>query len=317
MSNKTKLEEVEKQKPGEYTRSDVVLAAEQELADYKASKPSAYESVYGADIDALLRELTGRQNFSYDLSSDPLYRQYSQSYATLGRQAASDAAADASALTGGYGNSYAATAAAQASDAYLNKLGDVLPDLYSLAMDRYKLESDTLAGKLSALQTADKTAYTRWANDYDDWFDYLEYLTGAADSAYKKDYNEYTDRYDAWTDWRDYYAAQAKQDEEMALAREKLAQAQAQWEAEQAFAREQWQAEQAAGAATDAAAAQSASSKSGSSTAAQADAVLRRKTALRVAQVMQKSGRTSSAIEQSLRDAGYSSTDIKYVMKNL
>lgn len=249
MSNKNRLEEVEKQKPGEYARSDAVLAAEQTLAEHQSAKPESYQSAYGADIDRVLQQITQRPGFTYDLAADPLYRQYQQSYTTLGRQAAANAAANASALTGGYGNSYAATAATQASDAYLAKLGDVLPDLYAAAMERYQLESDTLAGKLSALQSADKTAYGRWSDAYSDWFDYLDYLSGAADSAYKKDYNEYADRYAAWQDWRDYYAAQAKQDEETALAREKLAMAQAQWEAEQAFAREKWLADQASAAA--------------------------------------------------------------------
>lgn len=265
MSNKTKLEEVEKQKPGAYAPGDAVLAARQELAQHQAAKPESYQSAYGAEIDRVLRQITQRPGFTYDLAADPLYRQYQQSYSALGRQAAANAAANASALTGGYGNSYAATAAAQAGDAYLAKLGDVLPDLYAAAMERYRLESDTLAGRLGALQSADKTAYGRWADAYDNWFDTLGYLSGAADSAYKKDYNEYADRYGAWQDWRDYYAAQAKQDEEATLAREKLALAQAQWEAEQAFAREKWLAQQAAAAAKDSGSGRSGNGSGGSS----------------------------------------------------
>ena len=78
-----------------------------------------------------------RKDFSYDMNSDVLYNQYKDQYQALGQTAMADTMAQASALTGGYGNSYASTVGNQAYQSYLSQLNDKVPELYQLALDNY------------------------------------------------------------------------------------------------------------------------------------------------------------------------------------
>lgn len=52
-------------------------------------------------------------------------------------------------LTGGYGSSYAQSAAQQSYQRYLQQLSDVLPQLQSAAYSRYRDEGDALLTAIS------------------------------------------------------------------------------------------------------------------------------------------------------------------------
>lgn len=69
--------------------------ARQRLAEVQQQAPGAYQSGYGAQIDALLAKLDSRPGFQYDLQGDALYRQYQQQYQKQGKAAMED--------TGGHG----------------------------------------------------------------------------------------------------------------------------------------------------------------------------------------------------------------------
>lgn len=85
--------------------------AQKQLEQLRAQQPGAYESSYGAQIDALIAQLDSRPGFSYDVNGDPLYRQYAEQYQRQGKAAMEDTLGAAAGLTGGYGSSYATTAA--------------------------------------------------------------------------------------------------------------------------------------------------------------------------------------------------------------
>lgn len=92
----------------------------------------------------LLSRILNREPFSYDLNGDALYRQYAHRYAAQGRMAMEDTQGRAAALTGGYGNSYGQTAAQQTYQGYLQQSGDLIPELYRLALSKYQAEGDAL-----------------------------------------------------------------------------------------------------------------------------------------------------------------------------
>ena len=85
-----------------------------------------------AELERLYAAITGRPAFSYDPTSDPVYDSYAQSYQRRGRLAMRDTMGQAAALTGGYGSSY------------LQSLGEALPELYGMALQRYNAEGDAL-----------------------------------------------------------------------------------------------------------------------------------------------------------------------------
>ena len=95
----------------EYRPSQEVTDAASDLKQWQANRPGDYESAYQGRIDGLMEDLLDRKEFSYSYGADPLYRQYAQLYTQNAQNASADAAAQAAALTGGYGSSYAASAA--------------------------------------------------------------------------------------------------------------------------------------------------------------------------------------------------------------
>lgn len=107
-----------------------------------------------------------REAFSYDMESDPLYQQYRQIYQDTGRLAMDDTIGMASALTGGYGNSYAQTAGRQAYESYLKKLNNVMPDLYNAAYDRYQAEGQALYNEILLREQRRQQAYQEQQDNF-------------------------------------------------------------------------------------------------------------------------------------------------------
>ncbi|MCI2048038.1 MAG: hypothetical protein LKJ90_10055 [Faecalibacterium sp.] len=232
----------------EYQKSQAVLDAEQQLADFEATKPGEYVSGYQSRIDAMLDKIQNRGGFSYDFNADPLYQAYKDQYTHNGRVAMLDETAAAAAASGGYGSSYAASAGSQAYQGYLNDLNGKLPALYEAALDRYKAEGSAMQDTLSGLTAQEKAAHAGYEDTVADYYKGLAQYSSLTDSAYKKDYGEYQDWVDSITDMRDYYAGQEQQQfkndlsrKDYELAVQKYQESIREWEAEQAAAREKWQ----------------------------------------------------------------------------
>lgn len=71
----------------------------------------------------------------------------------------------ATALTGGYGSSYAQSVGQQQYDAYLQRLADILPDTYGMALDAYKAEGDELQRRLDTTAALEKSDYGRYLDE--------------------------------------------------------------------------------------------------------------------------------------------------------
>ena len=152
-----------------YTPSSDV-EAEQALLDSLAQlRPGDYESDFTAQLDALYQELSSRPGFSYDPGSDAAYQSYALQYARQGRAAMADTLGQTAHLTGGYGSSYAQSAAQQSYQRYLQQLSDVLPQLQSAAYSRYRDEGDALLDRYKLLQGQDEEAYGRWQDLVSAW----------------------------------------------------------------------------------------------------------------------------------------------------
>lgn len=152
-----------------YTPSSDV-EAEQALLDSLAQlRPGDYESDFTAQLDALYQEISSRPGFSYDPGSDAAYQSYALQYARQGRAAMADTLGQTAHLNGGYGSSYAQSAAQQSYQRYLQQLSDVLPQLQSAAYSRYRDEGDALLDRYKLLQGQDEEAYGRWQDLVSAW----------------------------------------------------------------------------------------------------------------------------------------------------
>ena len=91
-------------------------------------------------------------DFSFDINKDAFYKDAVDQYTKLGKLAMEDTIGKASAMTGGYGNSYAQNVGQQAYQGQLDNLGDVAIDLYDRALERYKMGKSDLYDQIAMLE---------------------------------------------------------------------------------------------------------------------------------------------------------------------
>ena len=143
--------------------------------------------------------------FSYDINGDALYQQYKDNYITQGKQAMMDTMGQAAAMTGGYGNSYAATVGNQTYQGYLQNLNNMIPQLQQMALDRYNAESNRLSENISILN-ADKANYlTEWELGYNKRVGEREYAATNYHELYDNTLDNYNNQITANNDayWKD------------------------------------------------------------------------------------------------------------------
>ena len=111
-----------------------------------------YESKYGDQLDSSLNTIT---NWKYDPMQDASYQALAKVYGKRGNEAAKNTLADAASLNGGYGTSYAVSAAQQARNQYNQELAALIPDLEQNAFNKAQVT-------YNALRDADDTDYGRF-----------------------------------------------------------------------------------------------------------------------------------------------------------
>lgn len=205
--------------------SDDLNALKDKLTGIENNKPGAYESKYQEQIDALLNNILNREDFSYNFNADPLYQQYKDRYTQQGKLAMQDTMAQAAALTGGYGNSYAQTVGQQTYQGYLQGLNDVIPELRNQAYEMYQDEGDRMTTNLGILQGLEDTEYGKYRDTVNDYWTELNYFYNKFDDMSDFEFNKYASDLSAWQADRAYWY-QKYYDEQQ----------QANWEAEYALA---------------------------------------------------------------------------------
>lgn len=160
-------------------------------------------------LNSLKDSIKNYGEFSYDVNSDALYQQYADQYIRQGKLASADATGQAAAMTGGYGNSYAATVGNQAYQSYLQQLNDKVPELYQLALDRHNMGKQELYDQYGMLLSEYEREYGQYSDEYQQLLDALgiakdDYYSGA-DMFYAEQGNknnvlgqEFTDAMSIW-----------------------------------------------------------------------------------------------------------------------
>ncbi len=201
---KTTVKKETKTKRPTYKKSNEVKAAEKELAQWEKERPEEYKSKYTAEIDALLDNILNRKEFNYNLNSDPLYQQYRELYIGNGKKAMEDTVGKASALTGGYTNSYAITAGNQAYTEYLDGLNSVALGLRDRAYEKYSDEGDKLIEDITVLRGLDGDDYEKYLGSLERYYQDGGYLLDKLGSMSDREYEEFVQSVEAWESDRDY-----------------------------------------------------------------------------------------------------------------
>ena len=200
--------EYQKYTYNKYAPSETVQQADAALKAIQAAQPGAYQSKWQSQVDSIINQILNREKFSYDFNEDALYKQYAEQYTRGGKLAMQDTMGQASAMTGGYGSSYASTAGNQAYQEYLSKLNEVIPELYGMALDRYQMEGQEMYNQYGLLSSQEQQDYARYMDSYNQWLAERDYATNRYDTERNFDYNKYnTDRafdYGVYSDDRNF-----------------------------------------------------------------------------------------------------------------
>ena len=177
-----------------------------QLKAHEDKKPAAYSSLWEQQLQQQMNAILNREDFSYHPEGDELYRNYAALYTRQGEQAMRDSYGIAAAMTGGYGSSYAQSAAQQAYNGQLQQLQAHIPELYALALERYKAEGAAMAEKLALTQQQEEKSYGRYQANLQGWRDeqqrlYSAYRDQLSDAHAQREY-DYRAQRDAVEDSR-------------------------------------------------------------------------------------------------------------------
>ena len=184
----------------DYDKYTDVATLRAQLAAQEALKPAAYTIPYAAESAALLGEIQNRPKFNYDANSDALYQAMKSTAVNEGRRASADVMGQAAALTGGYGNSYAASAAAQAYQNRLAQLANNIPQLAQYAQNRYDAETQNLYNRYNLYRQANTDAYGRYRDEVGDYQNTINMLLNRLNNEQSRAENMY--QYDTNREWQ-------------------------------------------------------------------------------------------------------------------
>ena len=212
-----------------YKKSDALIAAEKQLAKFESQKPAEFSSPFTEKIDALVDKILGGEKFSYDVSEDALYDLYKEKYVNQGKMAMADTAAQAAALTGGFGSSYGTTAAQQAYQQYLTELNDIIPELRDRAYQVHQDEKATDMQNLALMQGLEETDYGRYRDEVGDFYTNRDYLYGKTSDMSDEEYQKYLQLVNNWENDRTFNENVRQYDEQMDYQKERDKVADDQW----------------------------------------------------------------------------------------
>lgn len=171
----------EPKQPAKYTPSTNNVTYTPVQNDVGEYVPGQFTSRYQPQIDEALNKVT---NWSYDPMQDANYQALAKVYEARGNIAAKNSVADAAALNGGFGTSYAVSAAQQARNQYNQELASMIPEYSQQAYNRLTTNYGMLQDTYNLWKDLDTEAYGRyrdrvadyqWGKGYDtDIYQYKE-----------------------------------------------------------------------------------------------------------------------------------------------
>ena len=148
-----------------FVKPSSVVQAESYLGNLLGQIQSGRTS-YTDDVEAMMYKIMNRDKFEYDADSDQLFQQALASAMNSGKTAMQDTIGQASALTGGYGSTYATSAGNQAYNAFIEDAYDNLPEHYQMALQAYQMEGEEMYKQLGMFSDADAREWGRTVDAY-------------------------------------------------------------------------------------------------------------------------------------------------------
>ena len=188
-----------------YKPSETVQQAQQQMNAINAQRPQGYNSKYAPALENILQQIQNPEKFKYEFNGDEMFKYYADLYSQYAKQGAMDTMGNAAALTGGYGNTSAQNAAAQAYQQAMLPLYDRGMELQQQAYGRYRDDLGDKQNVYNYLRDADTTDYGRYRDDMTQWMADRDYAAGRYDTERGLDLSQ-------WQNDRDYWSNQAAQE---------------------------------------------------------------------------------------------------------
>jgi hypothetical protein len=166
-------------KPTSVTKADKWLSSQ--LQKIQSGKTS-----YSDQVRDMMDKIMNREKFSYDVDNDPLFQQALASSMNSGKQAMQDTIGQASALTGGYGSTYATSAGNQVYNSFIEDAYDNLPQYYQMALDAYQMEGEEMYRQFGVVSEMDDKEFNRNVAAYDATYQHRNQM-------YNEAYGEFRD----------------------------------------------------------------------------------------------------------------------------
>ena len=141
------------------------------------AEKAQFTSPWSDAMNDTIGRIRDREPYRFDLDTNGLYQQYRNQYTKLGQQAMKDTMGQAAGLTGGYGSSYAQNVGQQAYNGYLEKLNNIVPDLYAQGKAAYDADTNNLYNQLAMYGDAYNRDYNTWRDQLGDqrYYEQLAY----------------------------------------------------------------------------------------------------------------------------------------------
>ena len=184
----------------QYSEGQKVQDTYARLQETLNGKPGAFQSTFTDRLNNIYDQIMNREKFNYNFNADPMYQQYKDQYTAAGRNAMRDTMGQASALTGGYSNSYAQTAGQQQYQNYLQQLNNILPELRNQAYQQYMNEGQELLNRYNITSDAYNRDYSQYRDTVGDWQSDRSFNQGAYQDERNFDWNQYQANRSFWND---------------------------------------------------------------------------------------------------------------------
>lgn len=174
-----------------YEDSPETLAAYQQYLASVGQKPSDYSSQYLPQMDAIMQKYGSQAPFNYDINGDMLYQQMKDQYIRNGQRAMTDAQGQASAMTGGYGSTYAQGVGQQQYNQHLEALNNNIPALYDRQYQQYRDQRGDMLNQFNMAGNLENTNYGQYRDTVGDWKDETGRTYGEFKDSRTFGYNKY------------------------------------------------------------------------------------------------------------------------------
>lgn len=181
----------------DYNESGKTKSAYNQWTSYeKNNKPGEYAGTWADVLNQKVTNYINQDPYSYKSQNDASYQAAKDQYTKTGQQAMKDTMAQASALTGGYGNTYSQSVGQQQYNAQMDNLSQKAIEYEQQAYNRYVGDREQQLNTINALQNLDNTEYSRnrdAINDYNTFLNYLQNkyttLKSVDDDTFNREYN--------------------------------------------------------------------------------------------------------------------------------